>query len=80
MARVLILFAHPALQKSRVNRRLIDAVQNLKNMTINDLYEEHPDFFVDVKREQDLLLTYEAQRAVKAFRDYDEQTVLTRAR
>lgn len=39
--RVLILFAHPALQKSSVNRRLITAVRNLENVTINDLYEEY---------------------------------------
>jgi len=38
-SRVLILFAHPALEKSRVNQRLIAAVQNLENVTINDLYE-----------------------------------------
>jgi glutathione-regulated potassium-efflux system ancillary protein KefG len=57
--RVLILFAHPALQKSRVNRRLIAAVRNLENVTINDLYEEYPDFFVDVKREQELLLSHD---------------------
>ena len=57
--RVLIQFAHPALQKSRVNRRLIAAVQNLENVTINDLYEEYPDFFVDVQREQELLLSHD---------------------
>jgi glutathione-regulated potassium-efflux system ancillary protein KefG len=57
--RVLILFAHPALQKSRVNQRLIAAVRNLENVTINDLYEEYPDFFVDVKREQELLLSHD---------------------
>ena len=57
--RVLILFAHPALQKSRVNRKLIAAVRNLEDVTINDLYEEYPDFFVNVKREQELLLSHE---------------------
>ncbi len=57
--RVLILFAHPALQKSRVNRRLIAAVSNLENVTINDLYEEYPDFCVNVKREQDLLRSHD---------------------
>jgi glutathione-regulated potassium-efflux system ancillary protein KefG len=57
--RVLILFAHPAFQKSRVNRRLIAAVQNLENVTINDLYEEYPDFSVDVKREQELLISHD---------------------
>jgi glutathione-regulated potassium-efflux system ancillary protein KefG len=57
--RVLILFAHPALQKSRVNRRLIAAVRNVENVTINDLYEEYPDFFVNIKREQELLLSHD---------------------
>jgi glutathione-regulated potassium-efflux system ancillary protein KefG len=57
--RVLILFAHPALQKSRVNRKLIAAVRGLENVTIKDLYEEYPDFFVNVKREQELLLSHE---------------------
>src|ERR1700758_1538417 len=58
-ARVLILFAHPALQKSRVNRQLIRAVQNLRNVTINDLYEEYPDFDIRVQREQELLLSHD---------------------
>jgi glutathione-regulated potassium-efflux system ancillary protein KefG len=57
--RVLILFAHPALQKSRINRRLIAAVQALENVTINDLYEEYPDFYIHVKREQELLLSHD---------------------
>jgi glutathione-regulated potassium-efflux system ancillary protein KefG len=57
--RVLIQFAHPALQKSRVNHRLIAAVKNLENVTINDLYEEYPDFFVNVQREQELLLSHD---------------------
>jgi glutathione-regulated potassium-efflux system ancillary protein KefG len=39
--RVLILFAHPALQKSSVNRWLVTAVRNLENVPINDLYEEY---------------------------------------
>ena len=58
-SRVLILFAHPALEKSRVNRRLVAAVQNLENVTVNDLYEEYPDFYIDVKREQELLLSHD---------------------
>jgi glutathione-regulated potassium-efflux system ancillary protein KefG len=57
--RILILFAHPALQKSKVNRRLIAAVQNMENVTINDLYEEYPDFYINVKREQELLLRHD---------------------
>ena len=57
--RVLIQFAHPAFQKSRVNRRLIAAVRNLENVTLNDLYEEYPDFSVNVPREQQLLINHD---------------------
>lgn len=55
LQRVLILFAHPALEKSRVNRALIRSVQGLEGVTFHDLYEEYPDLHIDVKREQALL-------------------------
>ena len=50
--RVLILFAHPALEKSRVHRRLVRAVADLPEITFHDLYEAYPDFQVDIAREQ----------------------------
>ena len=53
---ILILFAHPALQKSRVNRRLIEYVRDIDGVTFHDLYEEYPDFHINVKREQKLLV------------------------
>jgi putative NADPH-quinone reductase len=53
--RILVLFAHPALERSRVNRRLADAVKNLSGVTFHDLYETYPEFDVDVEREQELL-------------------------
>ncbi|TNF72073.1 MAG: NAD(P)H oxidoreductase [Acidobacteria bacterium] len=52
---ILILFAHPALEKSRVNSRLAAAVKDLAGVTFNDLYEQYPEFDVDVGREQELL-------------------------
>jgi glutathione-regulated potassium-efflux system ancillary protein KefG len=55
MSRILVLFAHPALEKSRVNKRLIKEVENIENVTFHDLYEEYPDFYIDIKREQKLL-------------------------
>ena len=55
MSQVLILFAHPALEKSRVNRRLIAAVRDLPGVTFHDLYEAYPDFDIRVSREQALL-------------------------
>jgi glutathione-regulated potassium-efflux system ancillary protein KefG len=57
--RILINFAHPAPKKSRVNRRLIAAVRDLEGVTINDLYEEYPDFYISVPREQELLLAHD---------------------
>jgi glutathione-regulated potassium-efflux system ancillary protein KefG len=59
MARVLILFAHPALQKSRVHSRLIRRVPSTDRITFHDLYEAYPDFLVDVEREQELLLAHD---------------------
>lgn len=56
---ILILFAHPALEKSRVNRHLIQAVRNLDAITVHDLYEVYPDFHIDVKFEQNLLLEHD---------------------
>ena len=53
--RVLVLFAHPALEKSRVNRRLIAAIRELPGITFHDLYETYPDFLIHVETEQDLL-------------------------
>ena len=55
MARVLVLFAHPALEKSRVHRRLIDALPDDERLTFHDLYEAYPRLDVDVAREQELL-------------------------
>ncbi|MBW6535737.1 MAG: NAD(P)H-dependent oxidoreductase [Mariniphaga sp.] len=59
MNRILIEFAHPAIQKSRINRQLIDMVKKLDYVTVNDLYENYPDFFIDVKKEQQLLLNHD---------------------
>jgi glutathione-regulated potassium-efflux system ancillary protein KefG len=55
MNRVLILFAHPALQKSRINRVLISAVQDLDSVTFHDLYEAYPEFDILVSNEQTLM-------------------------
>lgn len=59
MARVLVLFAHPALEKSRVHRRLARQVPDLPGLTFHDLYEAYPDFNIDVSHEQDLLVAHD---------------------
>lgn len=59
MPDVLILLAHPALERSRVNRPLVEAVAGLRGVRIHDLYEAYPDFDIDVRHEQRLLESYE---------------------
>lgn len=59
MPRVLVLFAHPALQKSRVHRRLLRGVPDDERVTLHDLYERYPDFHVDVEPEQALLADHD---------------------
>jgi glutathione-regulated potassium-efflux system ancillary protein KefG len=55
MRRVLVLFAHPVLERSRVNKRLVGAVRDLPGVTLHDLYEAYPTLAIDVAREQELL-------------------------
>ena len=59
MNRILILFAHPALEKSRVQKCLIKAAQSVEDVTIHDLYEQYPDALIDVVHEQDMLVEHD---------------------
>lgn len=58
MPKTLILFAHPALERSRVHRRLVHLVPDT-GVTFHDLYERYPDFSIDVEVEQKLLLDHD---------------------
>lgn len=59
MKKILILFAHPAFHKSRINKALIQSIEGLEGITINNLYEKYPDFFIDITAEQKLLLEHD---------------------
>lgn len=59
MKKILILFAHPAIHKSFINRNLINGIRDLEGVTITDLYETYPDFFIDVAAEQKQLLEHD---------------------
>jgi glutathione-regulated potassium-efflux system ancillary protein KefG len=50
-----LLLCHPALERSRVNRALVEAARHVEGVHVQDLYEEYPDFDVDVRAEQRLL-------------------------
>lgn len=57
--RVLVLFAHPAIQRSQANRRLVTAIRDVPGITFHDLYEEYPDLHINVRREQELLRAHD---------------------
>lgn len=75
-ASVLILFAHPALEKSRVNAVLCEAVREMRGVTFRDLYEEYPDLAIDVRREQELLLAHETIVLQHPFYWYSSPSIL----
>lgn len=52
---ILILLFHPLLHKSRVNMKLMSAVEDLDGVTIRKMYDLYPDFHLDPKAEQKLL-------------------------
>ena len=57
--KILILFAHPALHKSHINRQLIGGLTDMKGITFHDLYEYYPDYDIDIKAEQKLLMEHD---------------------
>ena len=58
MNKILILFTHPLFEKSRIQKALVSAIPSNENITFHDLYEEYPDFNINVIREQKLLLEH----------------------
>lgn len=54
--RILVLLVHPNLAESRANRFMAEKVKDLSHVTVHDLYAAYPDFRIDVKREQEILV------------------------
>jgi len=52
---ILVLFAHPSLHHSSINRAMLRALTQHDNILVNDLYEQYPEHFINVQREQSLL-------------------------
>ena len=57
--RILLLLAHPSLDRSEVNRPMADAVVDIDGITLIDLYAEYPDLQIDIDREQQRLLEHD---------------------
>lgn len=52
MSDLLVIFAHPHYQHSRVNRAMVEAVQGMEGVRLHDLYELYPHFSIDAAEEQ----------------------------
>jgi glutathione-regulated potassium-efflux system ancillary protein KefF len=52
-----LVFAHPYPARSRANRALLEAVRDLEGVELRSLYDEYPDFDIDVPREQAALVS-----------------------
>lgn len=74
--RILLLFAHPAIEKSKVNRELLAEARSLPDVTIHDLYETYPDLIIDVRAEQDLLLRHDVVLLQHPFYWYSTPAIL----
>jgi len=57
--RILVLFAHPSLDRSEANQPLVEATARVDGVTLVDLYAEYPTFEIDVDREQSRLTSHE---------------------
>jgi len=44
------------MQKSRVNKRLVEPLSKIEGVTFHDLYDSYPDMYIDVEKEKSLLL------------------------
>lgn len=53
--RVLVVLAHPALEKSRVNAAMAKAALEVPGVTVHDLYQTYPNFFINKAHEQELV-------------------------
>jgi glutathione-regulated potassium-efflux system ancillary protein KefG len=58
--KLLVLFAHPSLERSEVNSQLLRATHATEHVTVVDLYAEYPTYQIDIDREQRRLLEHDA--------------------
>jgi len=57
--KIVILVFHPVMHKSRVNRVLLNAVEDLKGVSTRYMYDLYPDYQIDIKAEQEVLLKHD---------------------
>jgi glutathione-regulated potassium-efflux system ancillary protein KefG len=59
MMKTLVLLAHPHLENSRLNKRLLTELEKHPEITVHPLYSQYPDWKIDVPKEQALVLAHD---------------------
>jgi glutathione-regulated potassium-efflux system ancillary protein KefG len=59
MSKVLLIFAHPNLESSRVNAALLKKLPVSENFVFYDIYRKNKNYKFDVASEQELLIKHE---------------------
>jgi putative NADPH-quinone reductase len=57
--KTLFIVAHPHLEGSRANRRIVEAVKKVPDLSIHDLYSLYPDFHIPRHKEQNILMNFD---------------------
>ena len=57
--KIAILFFHPTFHKSRINKALLKSLDDIEGITFRNMYNLYPDFYIDVKKEQEMLLAHD---------------------
>lgn len=57
--KILVLFFHPRYEDSHANHVLAETALSLQGITFRDLYEIYPDFNIDIRKEQEYLLSHD---------------------
>ena len=57
--KILLLFAHPAQERSEINCRLFERARNTVGVTAVDLYAQYPTLYIDVTAEQHRLIEHD---------------------
>ena len=57
--KILLNFFHPNFKNSRGNRALLARAKDMPQVTFRDLCAEYPNFKIDIKKEQALLLAHD---------------------
>jgi glutathione-regulated potassium-efflux system ancillary protein KefG len=57
--KIAILYFHPTHHKSRINKALLKKIEDLEGITLRNMYDLYPDFHINVKQEQEMLLGHD---------------------